>query len=461
MHFRLCLLCSIFSLASPIGVLDNACPSEFRNVTRVRRSMLNLVKNLIRGQTTPTPLLNPTRPSIEKKAKTGERYSFPGLEDMSVDREYNMLLKLKKHKVESYTNMLNVAGLFLRIHKYADIDWRDTKLNRNKFKSIMLSRYRDGKVHVEKMHYLHFPKPPLYELDEGVRNACVRGLYSCLKKVSRDAIANSRVTRAWKHKFKRKDSFKRYMDGLSHNDQQYLFKDFPSFYDQFVYRTTASYYLCWFTIQQMEELRKFHTPCGLPGVFPDDRSRDRKPFDCALYSFCPDFCYDNPCKGTGDGSCRMDAIYNRDFSALAWSDFNYTCDCESIGVGLRWSTPGKACIDHSDINECTEGLHTCSPEEDCRNSLGSFECFCKPDYYRRADNKCELDIEKEAKDPIFEDRDALIWARSKVDERLYERNAAFERHRRRMAAIVIVVNFVFLYSFSLLHMYSTHPGLDF
>ena len=31
----------------------------------------------------------------------------------------------------------------------------------------------------------------------------------------------------------------------------------------------------------------------------------------------------------------------------------------------------------SDVNECNEGSHTCSPHAICRNEIGSYRCDCK------------------------------------------------------------------------------------
>ena len=33
-----------------------------------------------------------------------------------------------------------------------------------------------------------------------------------------------------------------------------------------------------------------------------------------------------------------------------------------------------------DIDECAEGSHNCSADADCTNTIGSFNCTCKPHY---------------------------------------------------------------------------------
>lgn len=39
----------------------------------------------------------------------------------------------------------------------------------------------------------------------------------------------------------------------------------------------------------------------------------------------------------------------------------------------------------SDVDECTNGNHTCDDNSDCINTDGSYECVCKPDYTRNGE----------------------------------------------------------------------------
>ena len=68
--------------------------------------------------------------------------------------------------------------------------------------------------------------------------------------------------------------------------------------ERFQWRTSASYYMCWYTMLETPELSVFGESCenhanclDVYGIEnKDPRANDAKPFACALYSFCPDHC---------------------------------------------------------------------------------------------------------------------------------------------------------------------------
>lgn len=70
------------------------------------------------------------------------------------------------------------------------------------------------------------------------------------------------------------------------------------FSERFQWRTTVSYYMCWYTMLGVSDLATFGEPCDNHancldeyGVHnKDPRADDTKPHACALYSFCPDLC---------------------------------------------------------------------------------------------------------------------------------------------------------------------------
>jgi hypothetical protein len=71
----------------------------------------------------------------------------------------------------------------------------------------------------------------------------------------------------------------------------------------------------------------------------------------------------------------------------------------------------------TDRDECREGVEVCPFGEDCRNTLGSFECFCTPGQKRRApDQKCVPDDESDLSDSLFADRTKLSWAKNEIQE---------------------------------------------
>ncbi|XP_028407907.1 pro-epidermal growth factor-like [Dendronephthya gigantea] len=51
---------------------------------------------------------------------------------------------------------------------------------------------------------------------------------------------------------------------------------------------------------------------------------------------------------------------------------SFSCDCKPGYTG-----DGKICYD---IDECKEGSHVCHQGAECKNTLGSYSCNCKPGY---------------------------------------------------------------------------------
>lgn len=133
--------------------------------------------------------------------------------------------------------------------------------------------------------------------------------------------------------------------------------------DRFQWRTTASYYMCAFTMKGEPALRHLGEPCDnwawcldwtLGPAHGDPRARDSVPFQCARYSFCPDPCcpqrlvrsendclhgQENPCRFADvqlmerqtPSACSMPAAANTDVEAMATNHWNTSCACPSRG----------------------------------------------------------------------------------------------------------------------------------
>lgn len=173
--------------------------------------------------------------------------------------------------------------------------------------------------------------------------------------------------------------------------------------EKFQWRTTASYYMCWYTMLEQPDLVMLGEPCDNhanclhPGYGPhnrDPRSDDRLFFACATYSFCPDICcptkhfegysecYENemnPChlensrRSLVEKVCLMNRKDNRNFNDIVKNRWNISCSCANSG--FVWKSEYSMCVD---INECTTGTHTCNAQnEDCLNLPGKFMCICK------------------------------------------------------------------------------------
>nr|CAH7744966.1 unnamed protein product [Callosobruchus chinensis] len=170
--------------------------------------------------------------------------------------------------------------------------------------------------------------------------------------------------------------------------------------ERFQWRVTASYYMCLYTMLQTTELRRLHEPtCDnlancLDGCDNrDSRADDKKPFACAIYSFCPDPCCsnkvlskpedcwnnpDNPCSRENEpGSHRKCSIVldrNTDFSDIVLNRWNVSCRCPN--PGMEWSSLYGICVD---IDECAviEKNNCDRKVEACVNLQGTFRCVCK------------------------------------------------------------------------------------
>lgn len=129
---------------------------------------------------------------------------------------------------------------------------------------------------------------------------------------------------------------------------------------KFQWLTSASYYMCLYTMKEVSYLKVFAEDCDnfasciQPDVGPnngDFRGDNAQPFACALYSFCPDpccphkylrdssMCVDaSPCSmsfGT-DQRCLLTKENNVHIESLMLNHWNVSCYCDR--VGLRWDS---------------------------------------------------------------------------------------------------------------------------
>ncbi|KAJ8950567.1 hypothetical protein NQ318_015700 [Aromia moschata] len=170
--------------------------------------------------------------------------------------------------------------------------------------------------------------------------------------------------------------------------------------ERFQWRTTASYYMCWYTMQQTPELEHLSEMCdnfancldeGLGPNNGDTRADDSRPFACALYSFCPDPCcpdrrlvdkeacwnsLENPCfegNPVGQRECAVNRSLNIDFRDIVLNRWNVTCGCPK--TGYVWNSMYGMCVD---VDECATDADDCDQKlEACVNLEGSFRCACK------------------------------------------------------------------------------------
>ncbi|XP_033750562.1 uncharacterized protein LOC117334846 [Pecten maximus] len=310
-------------------------------------------------------------------------------------------VKLAKRKSESmekiFPNMmaasLKLAGIYLAAHKYFEVDRRYT---------FSTTKYEDRKF------YKHFPIPRLKKLHPVVEKACNKGEFECITEIA--TVANMSGSLAKFHKHYKKDA---------------LLPEYPfsSALEQFQYRTTASYYMCWFTDRRrkllayegghcLENLKKTHEANGniihdIRSIYVANAKRANyvSPFTCAYIWFCPDPCYGkndsgnfkdfrsgvadllNPCSRLKDKACFWETGKNTVFDYLQRNRINYTCNCKNERKGFIWSPKYSICIDQ---DECYDGVANCSSDKICRNDVGSYTCQCRMGFkLNRTTGQCD------------------------------------------------------------------------
>ncbi|XP_017774912.1 PREDICTED: uncharacterized protein LOC108561476 [Nicrophorus vespilloides] len=284
----------------------------------------------------------------------------------------------------------------LRSHKFNEYDRRYEKDNRT----------------AKRTYYAGFPRPPLRTLHWEVQKYCEGSFLNCVEylwKTVREAdLKRSDDTsviiyeQKWKplanalqiasvemecKKFKEKD--------------ERLGNPFQGPLERFQWRTTASYYMCWYTMNEVPDLAHLNEACDnfascLDPLYgannADFRAADEKPFHCSKYSFCPDPCCpkkhqheatrcwnspENPCydaNPAGHRRCHLNRTQNTNFRDIVLNRWNVTCHCPS--AGFVWDSTYGICVD---IDECYIQAHTCrkSEGEACLNTVGSYRCVCK------------------------------------------------------------------------------------
>ncbi|KAI4482767.1 hypothetical protein M0804_008620 [Polistes exclamans] len=342
---------------------------------------------------------------------------IPDVDDVSSSPEANWDAK----------EVIKDVAYFIRAHKFKDYD-------RRYYKSI-----EEVRSHL----YEEFPNPTLRSVHWEVRKYCDASFVECLKylgriikltglrrkddtvtvmkeqkwslannteqilAVQRDCVETQRHDNQTMHPFQGpigKKDIENSIDLLFH------------FSERFQWRSSVSYYMCWYTMMGVQELANFGESCDnfancLDEYGPnnkDPRADDAKPFACALYSFCPDHCCPmkhiwhmkdcfqsmrNPCYAVNflEGrECWLDREKNRDFFSLRTNRINVSCECPE--TGYEWSSRFGLCVD---VNECTRGMHNCTYEdgESCINLPGHFDCICRYGYvYSLNKARCVLSI---------------------------------------------------------------------
>ncbi|ESP03220.1 hypothetical protein LOTGIDRAFT_237823 [Lottia gigantea] len=262
---------------------------------------------------------------------------------------------------------------------------------------------RRAKIYAQMNFYKQFPQPPLKQLHKRVTAACDKGVVPCMVEIKNTAVQS----RAFQPSVGQ-------------------FHPFPTELEEFQYKLSASYYMCYFTVNRKSSLR--HILAGAnclekiqgSGLIQDftsnpkyftlrDVRTDQVPFQCAELFYCPEPCYalsshglmsyyydkdtdtSNPCHDIEyNKECKWMEGANTDIYSLMAGKFNFTCNCqEGTESGYEWNLKYKICVD---VDECFTKQATCPRNQLCINTKGSYFCHCKRGFkYNAARNICEED----------------------------------------------------------------------
>ncbi|CAH0384176.1 unnamed protein product [Bemisia tabaci] len=282
-------------------------------------------------------------------------------------------------------------------------------LRHYKFNSFDRRYFTEDIKNVTYGFFTAFPNPPLRQFHWEVYTHCSTGFLKCLKylneKINETYHLRKTDTATIAHTSKWRLPGNR--DLINQADDECLRlvemdrkknKPFQGPLEKFQWQTSASYYMCWYTMQDIPNLAMLGEPCDNfancwdpeRGITNRDfRADDRKPYACAMYSFCPDPCCPKklarseeecwntaepraPCSRLQDKACSFDPTANREQLSIIYNHWNVTCKCSN--PGFRWSSKFGMCVD---INECENGAQVCKNETElCMNLPGTYSCSC-------------------------------------------------------------------------------------
>ncbi|KAF5299301.1 hypothetical protein FQA39_LY02474 [Lamprigera yunnana] len=308
--------------------------------------------------------------------------------------------------IEWLDDALRDIAYYLRAHKFNEYD----------------RRYEINSESANREYFKYFPRPSLRSLHWEVRKYCDPSFISCVEYLTRqikytglkrgDDTAIVIQEQQWDYandseQINAVESDCRKMQ----KSDDILANPFQGPIERFQWRVTASYYMCWYTMNEVSDLKHLKDNCDnfadcldpKFGVHNEDpRANDDLPYSCALYSFCPDPCCPlkhikdfescwissvNPCfknDTSSEQDCSVNRLHNRNFEDIIRNRWNVTCDCHRIGY--EWSSKYGMCID---IDECFRKMHNCSVTlKACVNLPGSFRCVCPWGFTQNNNNIC-------------------------------------------------------------------------
>lgn len=315
------------------------------------------------------------------------------LETLAVTDE--IIHELDKGESRWFVKVIQEIGFYLRSYKFSGLDQRNFTDDSNEDKSAT--------------NFMHFPYPPLRKIHPLIEKNCRPGFYHCIEFLHRVIVLapfqmkddTNFIIHDMKNENYTDDVIERLDADCLYQVREEMKNGLPftSLLAHFIWKTSASYYMCYYTMLEQEELKHFEIPCDnfamcldkTYGPYNEDpRGNDSKPFNCAMYSFCPDTVCPikhikdfNDCKSNTQFDCSPETkagidqevfnrAKNRDLNGIMNNFWNISCDCPR--KGFSWSSIDGMCVD---VNECADGSHTCDLNtQNCLNLPGSFHCVC-------------------------------------------------------------------------------------
>lgn len=288
-----------------------------------------------------------------------------------------------------------LVGTYIAAHKYFGADFR----------------YLTGNVGPsDQVFYKKFPSPTLRDLHPMVSKACESSAMECVREI----LHKAKVSGSLQHLMKSQEELP-------------TFAPFKNNYEEFKYRQTAMYYLCWHTqlednflefnegeqsclsylnaVDEIPEKKRLRFVKNREHAIQDIRDADfkRDKFTCAHLWFCPDPCYGrkdggnfikrdfkvkgNPCLYLRNSECSWKKGANYNFFDLIRNKINITCDCETDRKGFEWNSRFGLCVDS---DECFDSTANCPDNRICKNTVGAYMCTCQKGYdVNPKTNDCE------------------------------------------------------------------------
>ncbi|XP_023311572.1 uncharacterized protein LOC111692090 [Anoplophora glabripennis] len=381
--------------------------------TTENEDLIETTRSTSNADTNSIEIENTSNASLSTDTSTSE--DFATIIESDVDINTNTTYQEAVSKADNVTNVNGTKRIttkepykqpFSMKHALRDIAYYLRAYKFNEYDR----RYETNAETAPRRYFKEFPRPPLRSLHWEVHKYCEPSFSGCVdylrKRIRLVSLKRADDTTVvmqeqnWtmtnhSEQIKQIDEECKKLKKIGNN----VAEPFEGPIERFQWRVTASYYMCWYTMQQVPEMKHLSEHCdnfadcldnALGPNNKDVRANDSDPYACALYSFCPNPCCpmrhltkyencwnsaENPCfigNVAGQRECAVNRSSNTEFRDIILNRWNVTCRCPQ---GYEWNSRFGMCID---VDECERGGHNCDRKlhQGCLNLAGSFRCAC-------------------------------------------------------------------------------------